>query len=105
MAQFPAYPPPPSLNPVSIIGPQYCAPNPLDLAIVRKVKMIMNHKKFVARDINDNILFTAKGLYLTIRFPHVLFDAAGKPLVTLRRKVCTVSLIIQVVNWDSVMFE
>ncbi|TXG59034.1 hypothetical protein EZV62_016863 [Acer yangbiense] len=38
MDQFPADPPPPPLNPVSIIGPQYCAPYPVDLAIVRKLK-------------------------------------------------------------------
>ncbi|KAK4833986.1 hypothetical protein QYF36_014466 [Acer negundo] len=81
MAQFPAYPPPPP-NPVSIVGPQYCAPYPVDLAIVRKV-MTITDGNFVVQDINGNILFKVKGVLMSIHDRHVLLDAAGKPLVTL----------------------
>ncbi|KAK3227447.1 hypothetical protein Dsin_007309 [Dipteronia sinensis] len=85
MAQFPAYPPPPP-NPVSIVGPQYCAPYPVDLAIVRKV-MAITDGNFVVQDINGNILFKVKGAFMSIHDRHVLLDAAGKPLVTLRQKI------------------
>ncbi|KAK1563500.1 hypothetical protein Q3G72_032930 [Acer saccharum] len=88
MAQFPAYPPgpPPPPNPVSIIGPQYCAPYPVDLAIVRKV-MTITDGNFVVQDINGNVLFKVKGALMSIHDRHVLLDAAGKPLVTLRQKI------------------
>ncbi|TXG58922.1 hypothetical protein EZV62_016751 [Acer yangbiense] len=87
MAQFPAYPPPPP-NPVSIVGPQYCAPYPVDLAIVRKV-MTITDGNFVVQDINGNVLFKLKGALMSIHDRHVLLDAAGKPLVTLRQKLKT----------------
>ncbi|KAK0583898.1 hypothetical protein LWI29_004737 [Acer saccharum] len=88
MAQFPAYPPgpPPPPNPVSIVGPQYCAPYPVDLAIVRKV-MTITDGNFVVQDINGNVLFKVKGALMSIHDRHVLLDAAGKPLVTLRQKI------------------
>ncbi|KAI9154611.1 hypothetical protein LWI28_028826 [Acer negundo] len=85
MAQFPAYPPPPP-NPASIVSPQYCAPYPVDLAIVRKV-MTITDGNFVVQDINGNILFKVKGALMSIHDRHVLLDAAGKPLVTLRQKL------------------
>ncbi|KAK2647481.1 hypothetical protein Ddye_014970 [Dipteronia dyeriana] len=86
MAQFSAYPPPPPPNPVSIVGPQYCTPYPVDLAIVRKV-MTITDGNFVVQDINGNILFKVKGALMSIHDRHVLLDAAGKPLVTLRQKI------------------
>ncbi|TXG59038.1 hypothetical protein EZV62_016867 [Acer yangbiense] len=92
MAQFLAHhpppPPPPPPNPVPIIGHQYCAPYPVDLAIVRKV-MNITDGNFVVQDINNNgnILFKLKGFLMTLHNRRVLFDAAGIPLVTLRGKI------------------
>ncbi|KAK1561820.1 hypothetical protein Q3G72_001271 [Acer saccharum] len=93
MAQFLAHPPPPPpppppLNPVPIISPQYCAPYPVDLAIVRKV-MNITDGNFVVQDVNNNgnILFKLKGFLMTLHNRRVLFDAAGTPLVTLRKKI------------------
>ncbi|KAI9153520.1 hypothetical protein LWI28_012578 [Acer negundo] len=98
MAQFPAYPPAP--NPVSIVGPQYCSPNPVNLAIVRRVMTITNGN-FAVQDINDNILFKVKGSLVTIPNRHVLLDVAGKPLVTLQQKVMSVHDRWQVYRGES----
>ncbi|KAK1563019.1 hypothetical protein Q3G72_020901 [Acer saccharum] len=91
MAQFLAHPPPAPPaphNPVSIIGPQYCAPYPVDLAIVRK-GINLTDGNFVVQDINNNgnILFKLKGFLMTLHNRRVLFNAAGIPLVTLRHKI------------------
>ncbi|KAI9153793.1 hypothetical protein LWI28_016609 [Acer negundo] len=66
MDQFPADPPPPPLNPVSIIGPQYCVPYPVDLAIVRKA-MTITDVNFNLQDISgvnrtdhDVMIFSTK---------------------------------------------
>ncbi|KAK3227442.1 hypothetical protein Dsin_007304 [Dipteronia sinensis] len=87
MAQFPAYPPEP--NPVSIVDPQYCSPNPVDLVLVRKI-MLMTKGNFDVQDINENIFFKAEGTLKTNHNLHVLLDAAGKTLVTIQEKIMSV---------------
>ncbi|XP_061357867.1 protein LURP-one-related 10 [Gastrolobium bilobum] len=72
--------------PTTVIGPQYCAPYPVDLAVVKKV-MTISDGNFVVTDVNGNIVFKVKGSLLTLRDRRVLIDAAGKPIVTLRRKM------------------
>ncbi|KAJ0088391.1 hypothetical protein Patl1_31480 [Pistacia atlantica] len=44
---------------------------------------------FVVQDINGNTLFKVKGALLTIHNRRVLLDSAGKPIVTLRKKIMT----------------
>ena len=73
-------------SPVPIIGPQYCAPYPVDLAIVKKVLSITDGN-FVVTDINGNVIFKVKGTLLTLHDRRTLLDAAGNPVVTLREKV------------------
>lgn len=70
----------------SIIGSQFCAPSPLDLAVARKV-MTVSDGNFVVEDVNCNILFKVKGALLSIHDRRVLLDATGNPIVTLRKKV------------------
>ncbi|XP_057435347.1 protein LURP-one-related 10 [Lotus japonicus] len=74
--------------PTTVFGPQYCAPYPVDLAIVKKV-MTISDGNFVVTDINGNIVFKVKGSLLTLRDRRVLIDAAGNPIATLRRKIMT----------------
>ena len=57
--------------PTAVIGPQFCAPYPLDLAVVKKVMTLSDGNSL-----------------MTLRDRRILVDAAGNPLVTLRRKVC-----------------
>ncbi|GAU17199.1 hypothetical protein TSUD_178290 [Trifolium subterraneum] len=80
-------PPMPAL-PTTIIGPQYCAPYPLDLTIVKKV-MSVSDGNFAVTDVNGNIVFKVKGSLLTLRDRRVLVDASGNPVTTLRRKIAT----------------
>lgn len=72
--------------PTAIVGPQYCTPYPVDLAVVKKV-MTLSDGNFVVTDINGNTIFKVKGSLLTLRDRRMLVDAAGNPIVTLRRKV------------------
>jgi len=72
--------------PTTIFGPQYFAPYPLDLAVVKKVISISDGN-FVVMDVNGNIVFKVKGSLLTLRDRRVLVDAADNPITTLRRKV------------------
>lgn len=77
--------------PSVVIGSQYCAPYPVDLAVVKKLMTIADGS-FAVTDINGNIVFKVKGSVLSLRDRRVLVDAAGYPIVTLRRKV-SLSLI------------
>ncbi|KAK7340005.1 hypothetical protein VNO77_20696 [Canavalia gladiata] len=74
--------------PVAVIGPQYCAPYPLDLAVVKKV-MSISDGNFIVTDVNGNVVFKVKGSLLSLRDRRVLIDATGNPIVTLRRKIMT----------------
>jgi flagellar basal body rod protein FlgG len=86
----PSAPPMPAL-PTTIIGPQYCAPYPMDLAIVKKV-LTISDGNFAVTDVNGNIVFKVKGSFLTLHDRRVLVDDAGHPITTLRRKVQRYSL-------------
>ncbi|CAL0302591.1 unnamed protein product [Lupinus luteus] len=70
----------------AVIGPQYCAPYPVDLSIVKKV-LTISDGNFVVTDINNNVVFKVKGSLMTLRDRRVLIDAAGNPIATLRRKM------------------
>ncbi|KAL2330568.1 hypothetical protein Fmac_018149 [Flemingia macrophylla] len=91
---YPSQQPPPSASapmpplPVAVIGPQYCAPYPVDLAVVKKV-MTISDGNFVVTDLHGNVVFKVKGSLLTLRDRRLLIDAAGNPIVTLRRKIMT----------------
>ena len=71
---------------MAVIGAQYCAPYPVDLSIVQKV-MSISDGNFVVADVQGNVVFKVKGSLMTLRDRRVLIDAAGNPIVTLRRKV------------------
>ncbi|OMO63428.1 hypothetical protein COLO4_32458 [Corchorus olitorius] len=74
-------------KPVSIIGPQYCSPHPIELAVFKKVKSVTNGD-FVVTNINGNILFKVIGPgFFSTRDRQVLTDAAGNPIVSLRPKI------------------
>ncbi|XP_040930530.1 protein LURP-one-related 15 isoform X2 [Gossypium hirsutum] len=90
------YPPPvapsayqPLATRVSVIGPEYCYPQPVDLAVVRKV-LTISEGKFAVSDINGNIMFITKGKIFSIHDRRLLTDAAGNPVCTLRHKIMTV---------------
>lgn len=71
---------------VPIISPHFCSPNPVVIEIVRKVLTITGDK-FVVTDVNGNMIFKVKEAHFSFHDHRVLLDAAGHPIVTLRRKV------------------
>ncbi|TYG56908.1 hypothetical protein ES288_D08G101000v1 [Gossypium darwinii] len=102
-----AYPPPaapsaypPLATPLSVIGPQYCYPQPVDLAAVRKV-LTITEGNFAVTDINGNIMFKIKGKFFSIHDRRLLTDAAGNPVCTLRPKIMTVHDRWQVFRGES----
>lgn len=90
----------PIANPVWVIGPQYCLPYPVDLAIVRKVLTITD-SNFTITDMNDNILFKVKGRILALHDRCTLLDPAGNPIVTLQQKIMTMHNRWQVFREES----
>ena len=71
---------------VAVISPRFCAPYPVDLAVVRKL-LTVSEGNFAVTDVNGNIIFKIKGKLLSIRDRRVLLDAAGNPVLTLQQKV------------------
>ncbi|KAL1086066.1 hypothetical protein V6Z11_D08G092400 [Gossypium hirsutum] len=76
---------PPLATRVSVIEPEYCYPQPVDLAVVRKV-LTISEGKFAVSDINANIMIKIKGKIFSIHDRRLLTDAAGNPICTLRHK-------------------
>ncbi|XVF05857.1 hypothetical protein REPUB_Repub05bG0209200 [Reevesia pubescens] len=87
-------------NPVWVIGPQYCCPRPVDLAIVRKV-LAITEGNFAVTDINGNLMFKINGKFMSIHGRRLLLDAAGNPICTLRPKIMTAHNRWQVFRGDS----
>ncbi|XP_044487581.1 protein LURP-one-related 10-like [Mangifera indica] len=91
-------------SPVSIIGPQFCAPYPVDLAIIRKV-LTLSDGNFAVTDVNGNILLKVKGKLLSLHDNRVLLDGAGNPLVTIRRKILSLHEKWHVFRGESTDFK
>lgn len=84
------YPPPSAPNSAIVFGPQFLAPYPVDLQVVRKLMSdVLTDGNFAVTDMNGNIMFKVKGKFLSIRDRRVLLDTAGNPLATLRPKLMT----------------
>ncbi|XP_027069133.2 protein LURP-one-related 10-like [Coffea arabica] len=80
--------PPPVVNPLAVVGPQFCAPYPVDLVIVRKL-LTLSEGNFGVTDVNGNIMFRVKGKLFSLRDRRILLDAAGNPLLTFQQKILT----------------
>ncbi|GFY82471.1 LURP-one-like protein [Actinidia rufa] len=75
---------PPLVTPLAVIGPQFCAPYPVDLAVVRKLLKITEGNLAVT-DVNGN--FQIKGKFFSLRDRRVLLDASGNPILTFQQKM------------------
>ncbi|KAK1562218.1 hypothetical protein Q3G72_030007 [Acer saccharum] len=85
-------------NTVSVISPQFCVPQPLDL-VIRKQVLTITSGNFDVNDTNGNLILRVKGLL----FPgwRVILDDAGNPIVTLQRKILTAHKRWEVFRRDS----
>ncbi|XP_011009968.1 PREDICTED: uncharacterized protein LOC105114932 [Populus euphratica] len=71
---------PPVEHPVVVIGPQYLAQYPVELAV---------NSDFKVSDINGTLIFQVKSKILSLHDRRFLKDAAGNTLVNLRKKART----------------
>ncbi|CAI9779190.1 unnamed protein product [Fraxinus pennsylvanica] len=97
------YPPmanPPMANTIAVISPQLCVPYPVDLTIVRKL-MTLSEGSFGVTDVNGNIMFRVKGKFFSLHDRRVLYDAAGKPLITFQQKLLSAHRRWQVFRGES----
>lgn len=91
---------PPTGNPIAVVGPQFCAPYPVDLIIAKKL-MTLAEGSFTVTDVNGNIMFKVKGSVLSLHDRRLLVDAAGNPIVSLRQKILTAHRRWEVYRGDS----
>ncbi|MQM10266.1 hypothetical protein Taro_043160 [Colocasia esculenta] len=95
----PSYSPPAGAV-AAVVGPQFCAPYPVDLTVTKKALSITDGD-FAVTDINGNVVFRVKGVFLSIRDRRVLLDAAGNPLISMQQKVLTAHRRWQVFRGES----
>ncbi|KAL5714551.1 hypothetical protein ACHQM5_016495 [Ranunculus cassubicifolius] len=87
-------------QPIAVIAPQFCAPYPVDLTVMRKL-LAVTEGNFAVTDINGNIMFKVKGAMFSLRDKRVLLDAAGNPLVTMQQKILSAHRRWEVYRGDS----
>ncbi|PON94383.1 LURP1-related protein domain containing protein [Trema orientale] len=91
---------PPMANPIAVVGPQFCAPYPVDLIIAKKL-MTLAEGSFAVTDVNGNVMFKVKGSVFSIHDRRLLVDGAGNPVISLRQKILTAHRRWQVYRGDS----
>ncbi|KAJ6739663.1 hypothetical protein OIU74_004424 [Salix koriyanagi] len=76
---------PPVEHPVVVIGPQYLAHYPVELAVSTKA-WNLGENNFKVADINGTVIFHVKSKLLTLHDRRFMKDATGNTLVNLRQK-------------------
>ncbi|KAK9069991.1 hypothetical protein SSX86_010389 [Deinandra increscens subsp. villosa] len=87
MAQS-SYPPVQPPNSAAVVGPNFLAPYPVDLTIVKKL-LALSDGNFAVTDVNGNVMFKVKGKHISLRDRRVLLDAAGNPILSFQKKLRT----------------
>ncbi|TXG58923.1 hypothetical protein EZV62_016752 [Acer yangbiense] len=67
-----------SSTPISVVGPEFCTPYPLDLVIANK---LLSSRKFSVKDINGNSMYKVKGKLFSLHARKVLLDCAGNTIL------------------------
>ncbi|KAK4834249.1 hypothetical protein QYF36_019611 [Acer negundo] len=98
MAQSITFNNPQPTKTVSVINPQFCVPQPLELAIEKQVLNITNGN-FDVNDTSGNLVLRVKGLLFPNR--RLMLDNTGNPIVTLQRKILTAQERWEVFRGDS----
>ncbi|KAJ1416315.1 Tubby-like, C-terminal [Sesbania bispinosa] len=74
----------PGISRTSIIGDRYCAPYPIDLAIVNTAD------GFSVKSIKGDVVFNLeRPTLISLHSRRILYDTTGQPVVTIRRKIMT----------------
>ncbi|KAD6120311.1 hypothetical protein R6Q59_026343 [Mikania micrantha] len=85
MAQT-SYLPAQMANPITVVGPNFLAPYPVDLIIVKKL-LTLSDGNFAVTDVNGNVMFKVKGELISLHDRRVLLDAAGNPVISFQKKL------------------
>ncbi|KAJ4977568.1 hypothetical protein NE237_008348 [Protea cynaroides] len=72
-------------NSVTVVGPNFCSPCPVDLKIVSKGHSVRDN--FAVTDVKGNIAFKVKGTLFGIHDRHILLDANGNPVLSMQQKI------------------
>ncbi|XP_076922548.1 protein LURP-one-related 15-like [Bidens hawaiensis] len=72
-----------------IVSPNFLAPYPVDLVIVKKL-LFLSDGNFAVTDVNGNVMFKVKGKHISLRDRRVLLDAAGVPILSFREQLISV---------------
>nr|CAB3456129.1 unnamed protein product [Digitaria exilis]CAB3503295.1 unnamed protein product [Digitaria exilis] len=72
--------------PVAVVSPQFCAPGTVPLTVTKKA-MSFSGGDFTVTDGNGAVVLRFEGVYFSLRSRRVLLDAAGRPVLTMERKV------------------
>ncbi|XP_076959595.1 protein LURP-one-related 15-like [Bidens hawaiensis] len=76
-------------NTVPIVSPNFLAPYPVDLVIVKKL-LALSEGNFAVTDVNGNVMFKVKGKHISLRDRRLLLDAAGVPILSFQKKLISV---------------
>ncbi|KAL9252935.1 LURP-one-related 15-like protein [Drosera capensis] len=85
---------------VVVVGRQFTEAYPVTTVITKKAFSLGNGE-FNVTDINGNLIFSVERYFFSTAARHVLNDASGIPLVTLRRKIFSAHRRWQVFKGDS----
>lgn len=79
-------------RPMSVIDAKFCVPRPTQLIMKKKIQglvALFSDTLFKVMDANNNLVFEVTNDLSALRSQMVLFDAAGSPIATMRKKVKT----------------
>ncbi|KAG6433721.1 hypothetical protein SASPL_105336 [Salvia splendens] len=76
-------------NEVAVIDRKFCLPRSIDLTISKNIWQI-GQANFVVTKSNGEIIFKIKGAIFSFNTTRVVYNAAGVPIVTLRKKTFSI---------------
>ncbi|CAL5079350.1 unnamed protein product [Urochloa decumbens] len=86
--------------PLAVVSPQFCAPRTVPLTVTKKA-MSFSGGDFTVTDAAGAVVLRVEGVYFSVRSRRVLHDAAGRPILTMERKVFSMHDTWKVFRGDS----
>ncbi|CAL5076315.1 unnamed protein product [Urochloa decumbens] len=94
------HPSAPAPAPLAVVSPQFCAPRTVPLTVTKKA-MSFSGGDFTVTDAAGAAVLRVEGVYFSVRSRRVLHDAAGRPVLTMERKVFSMHDTWKVFRGDS----
>ncbi|XP_076922195.1 protein LURP-one-related 10-like [Bidens hawaiensis] len=87
-------------KPICVVGPQFVAPNPIQMLSGKKLLTLCDGN-FGVTDVDGNLMFKLKGKLLSVHGKRMLVDAAGNRILTLQKKLTSARKRWQCFRGDS----